>query len=100
MDRRHTQLSIEKSEARGSRGMAATKHPLVSSVAVEMLANGGSAADAAVAASFAIGVVEPWSSGIGGGGYAVVASADCSEVISFSLISMLYFLASNFKASG
>ena len=61
MDRRHTQLSIEKSEARGSRGMAATKHPLVSSVAVEMLANGGSAADAAVAASFAIGVVEPTS---------------------------------------
>ena len=54
MHRKHTQLSIEKSEARGSRGMAATKHPLASAVAVEVLANGGSAADAAVAASFAV----------------------------------------------
>lgn len=100
MHRKHTQLSIEKSEARGSRGMAATKHPLASAVAVEVLANGGSAADAAVAASFAIGVVEPWSSGIGGGGYAVVASADCSEVISFPMKSGSGAIAERYPLDG
>ena len=80
-----TQLTIQKTEARGRRGMVATKHEAASAVGVDVLAAGGSAVDAAVAAAFAVGVVEPWSSGIGGGGYAVVAGPDQAEVVAFPM---------------
>jgi len=50
----------------------ATAHPLASAAAAEVLRGGGNAADAAVAAAFVLSVVENQSSGIGGGGFAVV----------------------------
>jgi gamma-glutamyltranspeptidase/glutathione hydrolase len=69
-DHAGTRFVTEKRPAHAARGMVVTNHPLASAAGAEMLAAGGNAVDAAVAALFALTVVEPMMVGIFGAGHA------------------------------
>lgn len=63
-------------------GLVATNHYEASEIGAEVLRAGGNAVDAAVAVSFAIGIVEPWNSGLGGCGFVQVFDASSRKVTS------------------
>lgn len=80
-ERAGTLFVCEKQSARSTRGMAVTNHPLGSAAALEILAAGGNAIDAAVAAQFALTVVEPMMVGLIGGTTCNIRLADGSQRI-------------------
>ncbi|GGD23540.1 gamma-glutamyltransferase [Aureimonas glaciei] len=63
---------VRKPAVASSGGIVAAQSGLAAEVGAEVLAAGGDAVDAAVATSFALGVVEPWMSGPAGGGTMIV----------------------------
>jgi gamma-glutamyltranspeptidase/glutathione hydrolase len=67
---------VKQPTATGTGGAIATVEVLASEVGLEVLQTGGNAIDAAVAAAAVLGVTEPFSCGIGGGGFMVIRTAD------------------------
>jgi gamma-glutamyltranspeptidase/glutathione hydrolase len=65
----------------GSGGAVATVDPLATDAGLAVLRSGGNAVDAAVAAAAVLGVTDPYSAGIGGGGFMVIYLADEDRVV-------------------
>lgn len=71
-----TVFTPTKQPAQGARGMVVTNHPAASAAGAQMLAEGGTAVDAAVASLLALTVVEPMMVGVFGGGLMHIAAPD------------------------
>ena len=95
-----TRTTVVKTEARAQHGMVATKDIHATRAGVQMLEMGGNAVDAAVAACFAVGVVEPGSSGIGGGGYLVYQVGERGGVVGFPMKGPLAARPEMYELSG
>lgn len=73
-------FNSRRSPVYGRAGMVSTSQPLATAAGIEILAAGGNAADAAVAAAAALNVTEPSSTGIGGDMFALYFDAQTKQV--------------------
>ncbi len=67
---------VRKQAVRARGGIVAAQHRRAAEIGAEVLSAGGNAIDAAIATSLALGVLEPWMSGLGGGGCMLLRLAD------------------------
>ncbi|SDY96611.1 gamma-glutamyltransferase 1 Threonine peptidase. MEROPS family T03 [Jannaschia faecimaris] len=82
----HQTWAVSKPQVESHGGIVAAQHHEAAQIGADVLAAGGNAMDAAVTTALALSVVEPWLSGLGGGGFLLHASADGTvEALDFNL---------------
>ena len=93
---------LTKPAASGRRGMVVSQSKNASEAGVAVLDAGGNAIDAAVATALALAAVEPWNSGLGGVGHAVVhrAGQARAETVDFGPTAPAALDAKRFKLTG
>src|SRR5688500_1258948 len=69
-------VSVHANTAESNKGMVVTVHPIATDAAAKVMHDGGNAIDAAVAAAVTLGVVDGHNSGIGGGCFMLIRTAD------------------------
>ncbi len=81
--------SIGKQETRSRHGLVACQNWLAAEAGARILSAGGNAVDAAIVTAVVLSVVEPWLSGIGGGGFMLRADGGSGavDVLDFNVIS-------------
>ena len=77
-------LDLSVRDVKGTNGVVAAANPYAANAGLKILQAGGNAFDAAVAVSFALGVVEPFASGVGGGGVMTAYDASTGKYVFYN----------------